>query len=68
MSNQIRKERKRAGIPFVRIPKVGTPIEERWSFKWVNHPGDRATGVKQGPRPRAPKSVERIVSRYAGDN
>ena len=29
MSTKARKARKRAGIPFVKAPKVGTPLEER---------------------------------------
>lgn len=32
MSTTARKARKRAGIPFVRIPKVGTPIGDRAEF------------------------------------
>ena len=29
MSTSARKARKRAGTPFVRTPKVGTPLEDR---------------------------------------
>lgn len=35
MSTTARKARKRAGIPFVRTPKVPTPVLER-SHTWLN--------------------------------
>lgn len=68
MSTAVRKARKRAGEKFFGTPRVGTPIEERWSFKWVRHPGDIATGIKAGVRPRSAASQLRIVNTYAGDN
>lgn len=64
MSNSARKARKRASEKFYREPKIGTPIEDRWGFRWVNHPGDAATGVPRSLRPRSEKSTERIISSY----
>lgn len=32
MSTRARKDRKKAGIPFSRKPKVGTPLQERAYF------------------------------------
>lgn len=42
MSNTARKARKRAGIPFVKAAKVGTPLEDR---AWFNEvlPGAHGT-------------------------
>lgn len=43
MSTTERKARKRAGVKFERIPKVGTPLTERASFN-VSHVWDPVLG------------------------
>jgi hypothetical protein len=37
MSTKARKARKRAGIPFTKAPKIGTPVPERTSFFGLVH-------------------------------
>jgi len=52
MSTAARKARKRAGIPFVKAPKVGTPFPER---AWFNElvTGFNGRGLASIPRPRS---------------
>lgn len=61
MSNTARKARKKAGIPFVRQPKVGTPPEER-SVPWLQ--------TKQGMKPsgRAVRRLKRLYGPADGSN
>lgn len=58
MSNSARKARKRASEKFYREPKVGTPIEDRWGFRWVYNP------IEKRIQPRSEKSTERIITSY----
>lgn len=60
MSTAARKARKRAGIPFTKAPKVGTPLEER---SFVTAPVFRRygdDGLQYGTA-RSPQRVERFL-------
>ena len=52
MSTAARKARKRAGIKFSKLPKVGTPFQER---SWFNQlvTGFNGRQPAQVPRPRS---------------
>ncbi|MCT1363922.1 hypothetical protein [Microbacterium sp. p3-SID131] len=61
MSTRARKDRKRAGIPFAKAQKVGTPVEER---SFVTGPvfrrhGDE--GLHLGTA-RSPRRIERFIA------
>ena len=65
MSTAARKARKRAGIPFTKPPKVGTPLEER-SFvtaEVYRKPGDLMPhGFRRAfVAPRSPARIARFL-------
>jgi hypothetical protein len=57
MSNAERKARKRSGLPFVREPKVGTPLAER-AVPWVR---DEATGLNHPSRRAIVRALKRSL-------
>jgi hypothetical protein len=61
MSTAARKARKRAGIKFVRTPKVATPLLERSWFTQMfpGLPGTRSQGQMV---PRSAKKIRRALS------
>jgi len=65
MSTATRKARKRAAVPFSRVPKVGTPVDERAE----NQPRDlNGTAWLKQPRFGITSHVAaRLGARSAGD-
>jgi hypothetical protein len=61
MSTAARKARKRAGIPFVKAQKVGTPFPER---AWFNElvTGFNGRGLATLPRPRSAQKRRRALA------
>lgn len=61
MSTKARKDRKRAGEPFVKAPKVGTPLQNRASFNGFvpGAPGTRWAGRMV---PRSQKLKDRALA------
>jgi hypothetical protein len=61
MSTKARKARKRAGIPFTKAQKVGTPFFQR---AWFLHlvPGPDGTRHAGTYRPRSEKKIARAVA------
>lgn len=64
MSTAARKARKRAGIPFSKPAKVGTPPEER-SYVNGTVPGPAGTKHDGMPRSRSTKKVARFLERFS---
>lgn len=63
MSTADRKARKRAGIPFVKAQKVGTPPEER---SYVNQPvpGPAGTKFQNYTQPRSTAKVMAFLDKF----
>ncbi|MGV8913774.1 MAG: hypothetical protein ACOH14_14265 [Rhodoglobus sp.] len=60
MSTAARKARKRAGIPFTKVSKVGTPFQERaWFSELVT--GFNGRQLAAVPRPRSAKKRLRAL-------
>lgn len=65
MSNAARKARKRAGIPFAKTQKVGTPLLER-AWATARFPGLPGTRYALELMPRSAKKLGRAIVARGG--